>query len=312
MSKLFTTQDFITKAQMKHGIRYDYSKVNYRNSATKVIIVCQKHGEFSQTPVNHLQMKGCPRCGKKMSSIKGYIGTIKKFSKDGFVKFVNKAKIVHGDKYNYSESSYVNSYTKIQILCHKHQEFIQKPSTHLSGSGCPQCGKERIYNTLRKNIEQFILQANRAHNNKYDYSKTEYVDTKTKVIIICPKHGEFKQSPKHHLSHRGCPICYESHGENKIREFFEQNNIKYVRQVKFKSCRDKLALPFDFATSHINRLVLIEYQGEQHFKPIQFRGMSYEQALHVVKGIKKHNIKLITISYKEFNQIEAILRESLS
>ncbi len=119
-------------------------------------------------------------------------------------EFIKKAKIYHGNRYNYSKVKYVNSKTKIMIICKKHGEFLQTPSKHLMGQGCFKCGCEKIVSLKSITTKEFIKRAIKIHNNKYDYSKVEYKNAHTKITIICKKHGKFKQSPNSHLRGRGC------------------------------------------------------------------------------------------------------------
>ena len=185
------TQEFLEKSKEVHGDRYDYSKVQYVNSSTKVIIVCPKHGEFLTKPSVHILGFNCPNC-------RGYSQeeTIKKFIE------------VHGDKYDYSKVEYVNGSTKVIIVCPKHGEFLQRPLNHIHyGNGCPKCGREqsRISNNLSQ--EKVIRQFREVHGDKYDYSKVVYVKSHEKVIIVCPKHGEFCQKPHAHKRGGGCKKC---------------------------------------------------------------------------------------------------------
>ena len=187
-NKKLTKEDFIEKAREVHGDKYDYSKVNYVSSKTLVSIICPIHGEFEQTPNNHLRGSGCPHCS----------GT-KKLTKEDFIK---KAREIHGDKYDYSKVNYVNNRTKVTIICPIHGEFPQRPSSHLNGKGCPHCGDRK------KTTEDFIKDARKVHGDKYDYSKVNYVNNYTPITIICPTHGEFKQTPNDHLNGKsGCPHC---------------------------------------------------------------------------------------------------------
>ena len=178
---------FIKKAKEIHHDKYDYSKVEYVNSSTKVCIICPEHGEFWQTPSSHLNGRGCPKCGMiKRNSCK----------RANITDFINNANKVHHDKYDYSKVEYVNNRVKIRILCHKkdnngieHGEFWQTPSSHLNGRGCPKCKKDAISNFQRikkffplTNTEdikyktnddlkfEFIKKANKVHDSKYDYS----------------------------------------------------------------------------------------------------------------------------------------------
>ena len=200
MPKKKTKEEFIKDARKKHGDKYDYSKVEYVNSATKVCIICPEpeHGEFWQTPSNHLKDRGCPKC--KVDKIRERLTSTKE-------DFIKKAKKIHGDKYDYSKVDYVNSKTKVCIICHEHGEFWQEANSHLSGCGCPKCANETVGERCRSSKEEFIKKANKVHKNKYDYSKVQYIGAHTKVCIKCPEHGEFWQTPNSHLSGYGCTKC---------------------------------------------------------------------------------------------------------
>lgn len=135
-------------------------------------------------------------------------------------KFIYDARKVHGYKYDYSQVTYVNNHTKVCIKCPKHGEFYQIPKNHIKGQGCPNCKRENLRITKSKSKEDFIIEANKIHNEKYDYSKTEYVNNHTKVCIICPNHGEFYQLPRVHLNGCGCPKC--SRNQKFTKESFSE------------------------------------------------------------------------------------------
>lgn len=225
-SKRNNVDDFITKAKLKHGDKYDYSKVKYINNHTKVCIICPEHGEFWQTPVAHLQGKGCAKCGLiKISDNRKYNTEI----------FINKAKVIHGDYYDYSNVNYNNCFEKVCITCPKHGNFYQSPSYHLSGNGCPKCGREKMISKESSTTEDFIKKAEIIHKNKYIYSKVQYVNSHSKVCIICPEHGEFWQTPTCHLEGKGCQKCnlITSKAEDEIIETLipleiEKNNRKIL------------------------------------------------------------------------------------
>ena len=210
------TQDWINEAIKIHGDKYDYSKVKYVNARTKVCIICPEHGEFWQRASLHQMGSGCPKCSQNNVHLKQKYNT---------ELFIQKAKEIHGDKYDYSKVEYVNSTTKVCIICPEHGEFWQTPSSHLQGQGCRNCG-------IRKcNAKTFILKAKKIHGDKYDYSKVEYIDTRTKVCIICPEHGEFWQLPLNHLKGKGCPIC--SNGLKWTKETCLQEAKKYNTSKEF-------------------------------------------------------------------------------
>ena len=247
--KKLTRGEFIERAKTVHGDKYNYSKVKYIDYNTKVCIICKKHGEFWQTPHNHVSGAKCPKCSGKY--------------KCTTAEWIEKAREVHGDKYDYSKVEYVNAFTKVCIICPKHGEFWQKPNCHLSGDGCRECFLER----KRKTLKEFIKKAKLIHGDKYDYFEVEYINVRTKVCIICPQHGKFWQTPSTHLSGRGCPICKESTLERNVENFLTENAIKYERGFKNKWL-DKQHL--DFYLPQYN--IAIECQGIQHFKPKSFGG----------------------------------------
>ena len=135
-------------------------------------------------------------------------------------EFIERTKMVHGDKYDYSKVEYVNNSTPVYIICSKHGEFYQKPHDHLSGCGCKKCAIEHKKSIFRTSKSTFISKAKQVHGDKYDYSKIEYINNHTKVCIICPKHGEFWQTPENHL-HYGCNKCGYESSKIKNREGIE-------------------------------------------------------------------------------------------
>ena len=155
-------------------------------------------------------------------------------------EFIIKARKIHGDKYDYSKVKYVNNITKICIICLEHGEFWQIPSNHLRGFGCKKCSG----NFLDKNI--FIEKAKQTHGDKYDYSKIDYKNNHTKVIIICPEHGEFHQNPSSHLKGVGCPKCnggVKFTQEEFLKKSKEVHNDKYdYSKVEYKNCNTKVCI----------------------------------------------------------------------
>lgn len=210
---------FIQKANNVHNGKYNYTLVEYKNTITKVCIVCPIHGEFWQIPKEHMKGHGCPKCAKNY-----------KMNND---MFIEKASLVHEGKYDYKLCNYINATTKVAIICKEHGIFYQKPSNHLTGQGCPVCG-----NVIKKDLNDFINNANKVHHNKYDYIKVKYVNNYTKVCIICPVHGEFYVSPKQHLKGIGCSKCSGKYSPTKDEfikkaqlvhgERYDYYNVSYV------------------------------------------------------------------------------------
>ena len=288
--KKLTTEIFIERSINTHGIFYDYSLVDYIDADTKVIIICPIHGEFKQTLSKHVYRKqGCPECN-------GGVSYTKK-------QFLDICKIKHDNFYDYSLVKYINSNTKIKIICPIHDEFKQIARNHSSGSGCKKCNNEKLkYNQLDTN--QFIINSKNIHGDFYDYSNVNYINGHTKVEIICPKHDRFFQKPSNHVNMgQGCPICQESKGERKILHILKDNNINYIKQKIFKSCKHKKHLPFDFYLPDYN--LCIEYDGKQHYESVEYWGGEKEfkniQIRDKIKNkyCKDNNIKLVRIKYNE-------------
>lgn len=150
---VMSTEEFIKKAKKIHGDKYDYSKTNYTGCKNLITIICPIHGEFSQVPNYHLSNNGCPKCGHENTwNKRGRITT---------EEFIKKAKQVHGERYDYSESEYKNRRTKIKIICHKkyrngleHGIFYQNPYLHLNGSGCPHCRNSQLESKMFKLLSE--------------------------------------------------------------------------------------------------------------------------------------------------------------
>ena len=276
-----TKESFIKQAHEVHGYKYDYSKVNYKGTDEKVCIVCPEHGEFWQTPYSHLKGAQCLACSKKQIITEEI--------------FLQRSKKIHAGKYDYTKVKFVHVKEKVCIICPEHGEFWQKPGIHLRGYGCPKCGGSQ-----RLTTDEFIEKAISVHGNKYDYSKCSYINTATKVCIICPEHGEFWQTPNNHLFGAGCPVCPQSALEETIRDFLERHNIRFESEKTFDWLKYRKSLFLDFFLPDYS--VAIECQGSQHFIPSDYYGgdESFEkvQKRDVKKKelCEKHGIKMIYFS----------------
>jgi cytochrome c2 len=166
-------------------------------------------------------------------------------------KFIEKAKEVHGDKYDYSKTVYQNNLKEVVIICDIHGEFLQLPKTHKKGNGCIPCGRERTSLARKSNVDEFIQKANEVHNNKYDYSKVQYNKASEKVIIICIEHGEFLQTPNGHLGGAGCRKCSTQRNSDKarkrteefIKESIEKHGDNYdYSKVEYKNTKENVII----------------------------------------------------------------------
>ena len=231
-----TTTTFIEKAKQLHGDKYDYSKVVYENNLKEVIIICKDHGEFLQLPKTHKKGNGCIKCGT-ISRVNKRTKTLDEFILQSFQ--------VHNDKYDYSKVVYSKSSDKITIICKIHGEFLQTPNSHIQGNGCKKCSNEYNSKIQRNDIYNFIKDAKQLHGDKYDYSKVNYINNKTNVIITCKQHGDFEQIPSNHLNGQGCNNCgriIASKNRTKSKEdfinktievhsnIFDYSKIKYVNR----------------------------------------------------------------------------------
>ena len=258
MEKL-TKEQFILRARQVHGWKYDYSKVDYKNSSTKVCIICSKHGEFWQCPNLHLQGGGCKYCSHQSFPSTKEI-------------FTERAMKVHDNKYDYSKVEYKNNKTPVCIICPKHGEFYMRPDNHLNNHGCKECKNENTHIRCNKGVEEFIEEAKKIHGDKYDYSKVEYVNNKTKVCIICPEHGEFWQTPIAHINKKcNCQQCSETNLEEDVRILLKNSKIRFeYRKKDFNWLKNERNLELDFYLPDYN--IGIECQGGQHFEPNDFFG----------------------------------------
>lgn len=213
-----TTEEFITRSNEMHSGIYSYLSTVYKNSKEKVVINCPIHGDFEQLPKSHLNGSGCSKCANKSRSNKLIKTT---------TQFIEEAKEVHGDKYDYSKVEYKGGNDKVKIFCQSHGEFLQDPSGHLQGHGCLKCGKREMADKRTKTTEQFIFEANLTHNHRYLYEQSDYVKGTKKIIIGCPIHGKFKQTPNNHIKGQGCSKCTKE--SCWTRE-------KYIEKAKGRTC----------------------------------------------------------------------------
>lgn len=217
-TKKLTTEEFINRVKEIHGNKYDYSNVNYINSKTKVCIICLEHGEFWQTPINHLQGKGCPECG----------GT-KKIEQN---QFINKAKLIHGDKYDYSKIEYKGIHKKVCIICPEHGEFWQTSSSHLKGNGCPICNESKLERQVALFLDENGVKYERQKKFKWlgkqslDFYLPEY-----NIAIECQGEQHFKP-----IEHFGGIDKFLDTQKNDFKKFklckSNLNNIIYYSNIK--------------------------------------------------------------------------------
>ena len=261
------TQEFAQKSNALHNNKYNYNKTDYKNSYTKVEIVCKDHGVFTQRPKDHLRSgglhTGCPKCGDHKAARSRTKSTD---------YFLEKARSIHGDKFDYSRVNYKHTHKNVKIICKKHSlEFEVTPSNFFGNiHNCPECFKE-INQNIRLSLEEFVKECREIHKDLYDYSIAEYSGITNKVDnIICKKHGPFSQVGYAHKRGQGCPNCSTSKGELSVKSYLEENSIKFEQQKTFDGCVYKGLLKFDFYLPDSN--TCIEFQGRQHFECVDYFG----------------------------------------
>jgi len=233
----YTKEEFIYKANNKHEKKYDYSKIEYENTNTKVIITCKEHGDFEQLPRDHLTGRGCNECGK-----------INRAKKQTFTQeqFIDKAKKLHGEKFDYSKVKYINSQTKVIIICNKcNFEFEQQANSHLQGCGCDKCARRINHENQRLTEKEIIERSIKVHGEeKFDYSNMNYKRSHEPINITCKLcDNNFKQLISNHINQsQGCPFCSGRYMDTEIfiKKAKEVHSNEYnYKEVKYeKSCID--------------------------------------------------------------------------
>lgn len=302
VGNLNMNKNWLDNFKSVHGEKYDYSKVEYKGNKIKVEILCKQHGSFFMKPNAHVNQKqGCFKCSRKYNN------------KETFIEI---SKMMHD--YDYSKVKYINSHSKVEIICKEHGSFFIRPSDHINqNQGCPKCGKISMSNKHRKNLNLLIEEFHTVHGDFYDYSMMNYINNKSKIDIICPKHGLFQQAPKQHSSGNGCPKCNSSSGEKKIFTILSKMEINFIFQHTFDTCvSDRgVRLKFDFYIP--DRNICIEYDGQQHFKPIDYFGGEKSFIENKKRDEIKdkfclsNRIKLVRIPYYEQKNIELLLKSNI-
>ena len=193
-------------------------------------------------------------------------------------QFIARASEKHNNRYDYSQTVYNGVDNRLTIICPIHGVFEQTGTNHLySGHGCIKCRSDK----QRKLQTTFIAEAMFRHGHLYNYDQVEYKNAHIKVKIICAKHGEFYQSPNRHIQGEGCPSCCHKNEHEVgqiLRELFPDWQIT-PRKLLWKSYKDYTTKRFcDFFLQKNDKRIVVEYDGEQHFRPVRLGGMSQSKA----------------------------------
>lgn len=308
-SQARTTDEFIEMATQKHNGKYSYPRTVYTRSNQKVIITCDKHGDFEQEANAHLNGCGCPKCGIKSTKEKITRST---------EEFIEQIKKIHGDRFGFDHTEYHGRHSKVCITCKEHGDVFVLASSLLVGGGCPICSRKAVGEQLSSDKDEFVKKAVVVHGNRYDYSNVIYTNNRTLVEIVCDKHGSFWQSPHMHLRGNGCPQCHNSLGEESVSLFLDKHRIEYIRQYAILNynllCKNRKIL-IDFFLPKYN--IAIEFNGVQHYKPIKLFGgeekftQQQERDMTLRLYCEQNKIKLIEISYLDIKNIGTILTKEL-
>lgn len=299
------TCNFIARAKKVHNNKYSYRKTHYIHNKLKVTITCPIHGDFEQRGDFHLRGHGCPMCCYN--------------SKIDTKEFIKRCKEIYGnDMYSYEKSIYTKGLDDITVNCSIHGEFTKHASQILRGHGCPSCGRKYVPK------KQLIAQFRQIHGDKYDYSLINYTKMKQHIEIICPKHGKFTQYIPHHLKGSGCSQCFTSSGETNIIKYLEDHGQEFEYEKMFSDCRNvsnNYPLRFDFFLP--DKKLIIEYDGQQHFTPVNFGGRGKEKSKKSFERqqdndkikntyCKNHNISLLRIPFTSKDNIPNIIDFALN
>ncbi|PLT24632.1 hypothetical protein [Pseudoalteromonas sp. MelDa3] len=270
------SKTFELKSRKVHGDRFDYKQVAYKGNTTKVIITCPEHGDYLQTPRKHLEGSGCHKCAIDNST-----------SRLSASVFIERAKIAHKNKYNYSKTQFTKSHEDIIITCEQHGDFSQNPHNHLAGAGCKLCANEKITYTTA----EFIDRANNKHRSYYSYEKAIYVSSKVKVLITCPTHGSFNQKPILHLQGYGCNKCAAiKRGKNNASstaEFIRSSN--FIHEYKWNYDKTK------YINNHKKVIITCQEHGDFEQTPGSHKSGKGCPRCGVIKSTDSGKVK-----YEEF------------
>ena len=218
----------IKKFREVHGDKYGYDKIKYINMTDKVTITCPIHGDFEQQPLYHIKGRGCAKCHQDQVARDRTVP---------YDQFINSAREIHGNKFEYDKNSYINLSSKIKIYCKKHKSwFNQKAAYHLKFKfGCPKCVSESRSLTKRSR-EEIIKKFREVHGVKYGYDRVSFKSLKDQVLIECPKHGYFIQTVSSHMKGCGCRKCNAESIRLPFDEFVKRARIihgkKYIYHEK--------------------------------------------------------------------------------
>lgn len=262
MGRKLTQEEYISKCKEIYKDKYDYSETVYTGLNNTITAYCNEHEEyFTVNAGRHYrnQSCGCNYC----------VGTV--FNTKSFIK---KARLIHGDKYDYSKVNYIRNNSKVEIICPIHGSFFQVPSNHLNEyrpTGCRQCGIERYTEKSKNTKEDFIRKSREIHGDKFDYTNSVYTRNCDRIKIFCIKHQlEFETTPAHHYKNKsnnkggGCPLCWKENLSDDKSTFIEK--CKVLREYDF----DQYTILGEYKNNKTKILMRHECGNEFYIRPDYF------------------------------------------
>lgn len=240
MPKKKTQEQFIADVENKYGKDvFDLSKVIYVNSTTKITVGCKEHGDFSVQPNNFLYGKGCPSCAKNNMARK--LQTPRE-------NLIERVREVHGQSFTLLTEDFNNQHEVVLWECKVHGEFRASIRNILSGSGCKFCSRERSAKLRSKGADYYIPLFREIHGDFFDYTKSVFSTSKSKIIVTCPVHGDFETSVGNHLKGKACRRCA-------VDKFVKERSLTLPEiKVRLKDLhKDSLSFPYidlEFKNKH--------------------------------------------------------------
>lgn len=285
-SRTYNTAKFVERANEVHNHRYTYDNTTYVKSKTKVKIVCQTHGEFLQTPANHLSGYGCEWCSIDSRRI-------------GKEDFEKRANITHKHKFDYSEAVYVRTDVKIRIICPIHGVFEQQPHSHLKGDGCPECSKNKQYTT-----ETAIAKTRQIHGGAIEFIDTYRNNTKEKYKFSCKCGNIWLTTFDSIVQKKGCPACavtgfnrsrgeayfyvFDVNGVSNFTKFGISGNIK----DRFRDHR----LNLKNSNCFYSNIILIQLSGDVAYELERYILTNYTCGVSNIKGFRRESTHISSIT----------------
>jgi hypothetical protein len=276
-------KELTNRIRNKFGNLYEVDENSLTKATSSIRLKCRTHGWFEGILNNLINSSGCPSCSYiKTAAIRN---KQLKLSKN---EIINRFVDLHGDAYSYSETDPDGIGSTVKIHCAKHGYFEQVVSVHLQGKGCPECGREK------RRVSQFLQQSEiytrlkELHGNLFIYPPNVGLDLREAAPIICREHGIFYQPLRIHLNGSGCSECSQSLGARRVSHWLTEHEIYYELEAPIPAGKKGLPLRADFFLPEHN--MYIEYDGEQHFKPIAFFGMDEKTSISVFNEQKERDL----------------------